>query len=65
MLKIIILKSRGMTDVTIHLEINAREVKLLSELLVGSWLNTGFRNPTCFGYQPTANELFDIEFTFF
>ena len=37
------------------IELTDDDIHLLAELLVGCWLNTGFRNPSCFGVLPTVD----------
>ena len=39
-----------------HIMLKDSEIFMISELLVGCWLNTGFRNPECFGLNPSIPE---------
>ena len=32
------------------------EIHMLAEILIGGWLNTGFRNPKCFGIHPSVEK---------
>ena len=49
MLRIIIVRSRGWTDFNAKVSVECHEVALLAQILVGGWLNSGQRNPKCFG----------------
>lgn len=41
------------------------EIHMLAEILIGGWLNTGFRNPKCFGIHPSVEKELEFEFVFF
>ena len=49
MLRIILVRSRGINDFNYRLRLEAEEVNMMSQILIGGWLNTGYRNPKCFG----------------
>ena len=49
MMKILILKSRGISDFRTKVSIVDDEIRMLADFVVASWLNTGYRNPKCFG----------------
>jgi len=64
MMKILVMKSENLDSRSSQSEqakskpkLNRNQIYMLSELMVGCWLNTGFRNPNCFGVlQPTDRE---------
>ena len=40
-----------------RIKLETREIYMLADILIGCWLNTGFRNSSCFGVlQPTDRE---------
>jgi len=41
------------------------EIHMLAEILIGGWLNTGFRNPKCFGIHSSNENELEFEFVFF
>jgi hypothetical protein len=49
MMKILILKSRGISDFRTKVSIVDDEIRMLADFVVAGWLNTGYRNPKCFG----------------
>lgn len=49
MLRIILVRSRGINDFNFRLRLEAEEVNMMAQILIGGWLNTGYRNPKCFG----------------
>lgn len=49
MLRIILLRSRGVVDFNVNVAVESHEIALLAQILVGCWLNTGQRNPKFFG----------------
>lgn len=65
MLRIILIRTRGLTDFNQRISVESHEVALLAQILVGGWLNTGQRNPKCFGIQPTVEKELELEFIFF
>ena len=70
MLKCLIIQSRlkpnqPKQDYSKKITITDDEVPLLAEMLIGSWLNIGFRNPHAFGFQNTTEKESDFEYTFF
>lgn len=38
---------------------------MLSKILIGGWLNVGYRNPKCFGIQPPVERELELEYIFF
>ena len=48
-LRIIIANAKGLSDLNKQIQLQTSDVYLLSELLISGWLNTGARNPKCFG----------------
>lgn len=65
MMKIIILKARGVSDVKSKMDITPAEVRLLSDFVIAGWLNTGFRNPKSFGLQAFGEKDIELEYEFF
>lgn len=65
MLRIILIRSRGINDFNQRISVESHEVCLLAQILIGGWLNTGQRNPKCFGIQPTVEKELELEFVFF
>jgi hypothetical protein len=65
MLKIIIIRSRGLTDWSLKIKLNSNEIRLLADILIAGWLNVGYRNPKCFGVQPSIEKALELEFIFF
>ena len=63
MLKILVLRAEESIDFnTQHLD-QSVEIKLqrdliylLSDILIGCWLNNGFRNPNCFGVMQSTDK---------
>ena len=49
MMKILLLKSRGISDFRYKVSIVDNEIRMMAEFVVAGWLNTGYRNPKCFG----------------
>jgi len=41
------------------------DIFMLSEILIGCWLNTGFRNPSCFGVLPIVDREQGFQFKIF
>ena len=69
MMKILVMKSEGVAQSGNETrgagqdqprnkpKLNREQIYMLADLMIGCWLNTGFRNPTCFGVlQPTDRE---------
>ena len=68
MMKILVMKSEGvahpgeartspMDQPKNKPKLGRNQIYMLADLMIGCWLNTGFRNPTCFGVlQPTDRE---------
>ena len=52
-------------DYSKKIAIEDDEVPMLAELLIGSWLNVGFRNPRSFGFKCQNERESDFELTFF
>lgn len=65
MLRIILIRSRGINDFNQRISVESHEVCLLAQILIGGWLNMGQRNPKCFGIQPTVEKELELEFVFF
>jgi len=65
MLKIILLKSRGSEDFNQKIKLQSCEVKILADFIVAGWLNVGYRNPKCFGIQPSIEKELELEYIFF
>lgn len=38
---------------------------MLSEVLIAGWLNQGYRNPKCFGIQPSVENELELEYIYF
>ena len=38
---------------------------MLAEILIGGWLNTGFRNPNCFGVHTNGDKELEFQYVFF
>lgn len=38
---------------------------MLADILIAGWLNTGYRNPKCFGIQPSVENELALEYIFF
>jgi len=49
MMKILLLKSRGISDFRYKVSIVDDEIRMMADFVVAGWLNTGYRNPKCFG----------------
>ncbi len=49
MLKIILIRARGLENFNTKIKPDSDEIKLLAEILIAGWLNQGYRNPKCFG----------------
>lgn len=49
MMKILLLKSRGISDFRHKVSIVDDEIRMMADFVVAGWLNTGYRNPKCFG----------------
>lgn len=65
MMKILILKSRGITDFKTKIKIVDDEIRMLANFIIAGWLNTGYRNSKCFGIQPSVEKELELEFIFF
>ena len=65
MLKILILRIRGLKDLKTSLNLESSEIRLLSDLIVAGFLNTGYRNPKAFGLSPTVDREYELEFVIF
>lgn len=65
MLKILVLRSRGITDLKTKIEVSASEVRMLANIVIAGWLNTGYRNPKSFGLQPFGDKELELEYEFF
>jgi len=58
MLRVIVEKSRMMVGRKLNLGKQNRvpleddEIHMIAEILIGGWINTGFRNPKSFGIKP-------------
>lgn len=53
MLKMLVLSSRGQTNIRTKVKLEPQEIRLLADLFIAGWLNTGYRNPKAFSVQPT------------
>ena len=53
MMRIMVMQSKNYTGQTqqkeTKLKLENNEIYMLADILIGCWLNTGFRNPSCFG----------------
>ena len=61
MMRIMVMQSKShtgqMQQKETKLKLENNEIYMLADILIGCWLNTGFRNPSCFGVlQPTDRE---------
>ena len=65
MLKILIIRSRGGENFKIKVKPNHDEINLLAQILIAGWMNVGYRNPKCFGIQPTEERELELEYIFF
>ena len=65
MLKILIIRSRGGENFNIKVKPSNDEIYLLAQILIAGWLNVGYRNPKCFGIQPTVERELELEYIFF
>lgn len=64
-MKILILKSRGISDFKTKIIFLDDEIRLLANFIVAGWLSTGYRNPKCFGIQPSEKKELELEYVFF
>lgn len=65
MLKILIIRSRGGENYNIKVKPSNDEIYLLAQILIAGWLNVGYRNPKCFGIQPSEERELELEYIFF
>ena len=65
MLKILLIRSRGSDDFNTKIKPDRDEIHMLSEILIAGWLNAGYRNPKCFGIQPSVEKELELEYIFF
>jgi hypothetical protein len=65
MLKILILRKRGSDNFGEKIKLKTEEINLLCSFLVAGWLNQGYRNPKCFGIQPSVEKDLELEYIFF
>jgi hypothetical protein len=65
LLKILIIRSRGLDDFNAKIKLDCDEVHMLADILIAGWLNTGYRNPKCFGIQPSVENELALEYIFF
>lgn len=65
MMKILVLRSRGISDLKVKIELSQSEVRMLCDFFIAGWLNTGYRNPKSFGLQPFGDKERELEFEFF
>lgn len=66
MLKILIIRSRGGGDnYNIKIKPTNEEIHLLASILIAGWMNVGYRNPKCFGIQPSELKELELEYVLF
>lgn len=65
MLRALLVKSKGLDDLTAKVTLEADDIHLLADFVVAGWLKTGFRNPRCFGIQPSKDREIELEYVFF
>jgi hypothetical protein len=64
-MKILVLRSRGLSDLKVKINLSSSEVQMLSNIFIAGWLNTGYRNPKSFGLQSFGDKELELEFEFF
>lgn len=65
MLKIIILRSRGVSDLSASIELKSEEeIRLVSDLVIAGWHTIPYRNPKAFGAKATLEKEIQIEYIF-
>lgn len=65
LLKILVIRSRGLDDFNTKIKLDANEIHMLADILIAGWLNVGYRNPKCFGIQPSVEKELELEYIFF
>lgn len=65
MLKIILIRGRGLDNINTKIKPDSDEIKMLAEIMIAGWLNQGYRNPKCFGIQPSVERELEMEYIFF
>lgn len=67
MFKILLVRARGGSDKDFFdkIEPHSHEIYFLAEIFIAGWLNAGYRNPKCFGIQPSVEKELELEFIFF
>lgn len=65
MLKIILVRARGLDNLNSKIKPDNDEIKLIAQILIAGWLNQGYRNPKCFGIQPSVERELEMEYIFF
>ena len=65
MLRILIDKSRRDKCDRKTIELEDDDIHMLAEILIGGWLNTGFRNPNCFGVHTNGDKELEFQYVFF
>jgi len=64
-LKAIIIRSRGLNDFNTRIKLDPDEIRILAEFLIAGWLNTGFRNPKCFGLKSIGEKELELQYILF
>jgi hypothetical protein len=65
MLKIIILRSRGVSDFSTCIELKSEEeIRLVADLVIAGWHTIPYRNPKAFGAKATLEKEIQIEYIF-
>ena len=64
-LKILVIRSRGGSDLNIKVKPDSCEIRMLAKFLIAGWLNTGYRNPKAFGIQPSIEKELELEYILF
>jgi hypothetical protein len=65
MLRLLIEKSRDNKSDSPAIKLIVSEIHLLASILIGGWLNTGFRNPECFGVHTSGDKDLEFQYVFF
>jgi hypothetical protein len=65
LLRALVVKSRGLDDFNTSIKLDIDEVRMLADLLIAGWLNSGFRNPKCFGIKHSKDKELELEYIFF
>ncbi len=65
MLKILILRSRGVSDFATSIELKSEEeIRLVADLVIAGWHTIPYRNPKAFGSKATLDKELYIEYVF-